>query len=726
MNPDFGAACNRVLEALFNGVYQGLLVVGLVWLGLRLLPRSNASTRYAAGFAGMIIIACLPALHLGQAVWPRLSDWAEAGLAQLAAAYKQQQPAAELIPAEETAVSVESASEPLVFTTPETVESTKPERLALTTFEPAVEMPEVINEPPAKTSHAFAIPAKIAAALLCAWMIVSTFRLFRLARQCLLLFQIKRRASLPPEELRGRFEAVASEMSMRRKAVLGLSENMRTPVAAGFFKPMVLLPDRLWETEKPARLDGILRHELAHVRRWDDWTNLVQQIIEALFFFHPGVRWLSRRLTLEREIACDDHALASIPSRREYALLLAEFASRMQCREWAAAPGAWSKKGQLKERINMIMNGKRNASTRLARTSAGLLTVGAALVALLVMQAGPRLALADEPKGAASSVSASSSDSASETASVAVAVSTDEVTDPEVSANVSIDLVSPSGTAIATVTAPRQKERGGYIGSLPQPHPVPAAPAPPAAPAAGVLFAHEPHPAHPGHLDHPPKPRQPAQPRARAGNAPGDRDFERRLQRLERLVERLASDRGAKPRVDNHYAEKFDFKMPEIKVPDMHLRFDGKPSPEDMKRFQDEARRAGEHARKEAERVHKEVERMHRELRFDGKPEVTAELWTDKAPLQARRKALEKQRQALERQMNALERQIDEMEREEDRLEDQREKEEEERERQQEQREREQERKAEQEREREREKKNRDNPAEPKAESPEKRKSVAR
>jgi beta-lactamase regulating signal transducer with metallopeptidase domain len=97
-------------------------------------------------------------------------------------------------------------------------------------------------------------------------------------------------------------------------------------MAVGFRKPAILLPSALVDGGNEARLEPILRHELAHIVRRDDWSNLLQQVIHAIFFFHPGVWWLSSRLTIDREIACDDHVLIAIGGRKEYALLLAEFA----------------------------------------------------------------------------------------------------------------------------------------------------------------------------------------------------------------------------------------------------------------------------------------------------------------------------------------------------------------------------------------------------------------
>ena len=79
-------------------------------------------------------------------------------------------------------------------------------------------------------------------------------------------------------------------------------------VAAGFIRPIVLIP-AAWLTElTPEMLEAVIAHELAHIRRWDLWVNLVQRVVETLLFYHPAVWWLSRRIRLEREMCCDEIA----------------------------------------------------------------------------------------------------------------------------------------------------------------------------------------------------------------------------------------------------------------------------------------------------------------------------------------------------------------------------------------------------------------------------------
>jgi hypothetical protein len=75
-------------------------------------------------------------------------------------------------------------------------------------------------------------------------------------------------------------------------------------------------------------LRQVILHEVSHLRRRDDWTNLGQQILKALLFFHPAVWWIERRISLEREMACDDMVLRQTSDRRTYAECLVTMAEK--------------------------------------------------------------------------------------------------------------------------------------------------------------------------------------------------------------------------------------------------------------------------------------------------------------------------------------------------------------------------------------------------------------
>jgi beta-lactamase class D len=71
-------------------------------------------------------------------------------------------------------------------------------------------------------------------------------------------------------------------------------------------------------------MEAVLTHELAHIKRFDYPVNLLQTVIEALMFYHPAVRWISRTIRLEREQACDDLAITVTGDVLTYARALVE------------------------------------------------------------------------------------------------------------------------------------------------------------------------------------------------------------------------------------------------------------------------------------------------------------------------------------------------------------------------------------------------------------------
>ncbi|WP_425617360.1 M56 family metallopeptidase [Anatilimnocola sp. NA78] len=115
--------------------------------------------------------------------------------------------------------------------------------------------------------------------------------------------------------------------------VVYASERVSEALAVGFFKPVVLLP-AAWLLELPPNLlEAVVAHELAHLRRCDLWVNLLQRVAEAVLFYHPAIWWLSSRLRRERELCCDELAVAATGERLDYAEAL-ELTAR-----WAMVDG---------------------------------------------------------------------------------------------------------------------------------------------------------------------------------------------------------------------------------------------------------------------------------------------------------------------------------------------------------------------------------------------------
>jgi TonB family protein len=94
--------------------------------------------------------------------------------------------------------------------------------------------------------------------------------------------------------------------------------DVNVPLLTGFFRPVILLP-RVAVDWPQSRRDAAIRHELAHLRRNDLRFNFVRAVACAIYWFHPLVWILARRMSAEQESACDDSVLQGGFDRTDYA-----------------------------------------------------------------------------------------------------------------------------------------------------------------------------------------------------------------------------------------------------------------------------------------------------------------------------------------------------------------------------------------------------------------------
>jgi beta-lactamase regulating signal transducer with metallopeptidase domain len=115
----------------------------------------------------------------------------------------------------------------------------------------------------------------------------------------------------------GRHFGLATPVEVRRSGAAPV------PMVLGWRAPLILLPDRSLAVLRSEEVEAVLAHELAHIGRHDYAINLLQLLAGCLLFFHPGTRWLSTRIRIEREYACDDGAIEATGDRAALAHALA-------------------------------------------------------------------------------------------------------------------------------------------------------------------------------------------------------------------------------------------------------------------------------------------------------------------------------------------------------------------------------------------------------------------
>jgi Zn-dependent protease with chaperone function len=122
-----------------------------------------------------------------------------------------------------------------------------------------------------------------------------------------------------------RVRLLAGELEIRQTVKLVESGLVRVPMVLGQLRPMIFIPLGLINHLPAGEMEAVLLHELAHVRRNDYLVNFLQQIAECLFFFNPGLLWVSSFLREERENCCDDIAIARTRDRVGFVRALVRF-----------------------------------------------------------------------------------------------------------------------------------------------------------------------------------------------------------------------------------------------------------------------------------------------------------------------------------------------------------------------------------------------------------------
>jgi beta-lactamase regulating signal transducer with metallopeptidase domain len=291
------------VSGALNGLWLGLLLAGLAAGMVRVLPRSNATTRYAIWFTTLLLAVVVPAILL----IPKASP-ATAGIA----------------------------------------------------------------ETPSAAPWMVPVMARWPVYAAVAWLAIAGILLARVAWSLAHIHGLKRRAIL---------------LCRRGNIRVLVSTEARVPMAAGFVRRAIVFPQSVLDELTPGEFEQVLCHEMAHLRRWDDWTQLAQAVTQAALFFNPAVYWIGRRLKIEREMACDDWVVSATGEARPYAACLThlhELTRRAPAPQ--LAPGASTgRRWQLRARVEALLQPDRNCMPRFSRS--GWMAAGALVSAALIVAA---------------------------------------------------------------------------------------------------------------------------------------------------------------------------------------------------------------------------------------------------------------------------------------------------------------------------------------------------
>jgi len=188
------------------------------------------------------------------------------------------------------------------------------------------------------------------------WFIFFVFKSLKMMHGFVYIQRAKNKYTHEPAEYwKNRVYTLCGKLQLKKAVLLLESGYVKMPMVIGYLKPVILIPAGLLSRLPADQIEAILLHELAHIRRHDYVVNFLQVITESIFFFNPGLLWISALLRDERENCCDDIALAQTNNKKEFVKALISFKeySLYGAEYTVAFPGT---KNQLLHRVSRILN----------------------------------------------------------------------------------------------------------------------------------------------------------------------------------------------------------------------------------------------------------------------------------------------------------------------------------------------------------------------------------
>ncbi len=208
----------------------------------------------------------------------------------------------------------------------------------------------------------------------------------------------RRGAAVDDPGLTALLDELRHAMGCRRWVELREVSELTTPATAGWWRPVVLLPDD-WRSWDDSERRAVLAHELAHIIRGDYATGLMARAAVVLHAYHPLVRWMAARLQMQQELAADAFGARFAGGRSRYLVALSRLALRQDGRSpcWPAR-AFLPPQGTLIRRIAMLRQDTEARDQTWPRSSRVIVGLGLIAIAIgVTMLRGPAWGAGLEP-----------------------------------------------------------------------------------------------------------------------------------------------------------------------------------------------------------------------------------------------------------------------------------------------------------------------------------------
>ena len=152
------------------------------------------------------------------------------------------------------------------------------------------------------------------------WLVGTTLLSGRILIGYCILRRLRRQAQVQRDgPLFAALRQARATLHYHPRGEVATSPSIHSPMVLGILRPLIVVPTQVVERLSPGELSLVLMHELAHVRRCDNLSLLLQRLVTAALFFHPAVWLCGRMLRREAERACDDLVVCATGRPEGYA-----------------------------------------------------------------------------------------------------------------------------------------------------------------------------------------------------------------------------------------------------------------------------------------------------------------------------------------------------------------------------------------------------------------------
>jgi beta-lactamase regulating signal transducer with metallopeptidase domain len=161
------------------------------------------------------------------------------------------------------------------------------------------------------------VPITWPALALLAWAAVVIGMAVVLIQRALFVRGLVAQSREPPPEIAELLGRCGRRLGVRGNLAVRLSPLSASPSVCGLRRPVILIPEEMLARLQANELESVLLHELAHVKRGDLWLNLVQALLQVMYFYHPLLWAANAWIRRVREQAVDETVLAALGEEAE-------------------------------------------------------------------------------------------------------------------------------------------------------------------------------------------------------------------------------------------------------------------------------------------------------------------------------------------------------------------------------------------------------------------------